>query len=294
MQCLADLSIANEGLTAENAKLTAENAKLTAANTKLTAELEQVTGDYFLLLEVSGVKWLKDANRQLLFEKIQLKTKNETQASYIKQMMQDRRVMLEEVQRQEALLEKLQMETREQKDCFAALLKDLTLTLTSLQNEAEQAAAAFREAAEPLSTGYQSEHEKLLNQLRNMHNEQATCNNAIIGDFFEVAQNTKGQWTMRCCVAYDPDPKASPIDCEWQLWDKNNEQATCNNAIIGDFFEVVRNTKGQWTMRNNKKWCVAYDPHPKASPIDCEWQLWDKDLQMFVVRGRVSKLPKSA
>jgi hypothetical protein len=251
MKCLGDLSIANEGLTAENAKLTAENAKLTAANTKLTAELEKHTVENMQreLLELSHRQELTDSNRlyrcknsDLTDQVFSLTEKTSKQALYIKKMMQDRHVMLQESQRQEALLEKLQTETGEQKDSLAALLKELTVTLTSLQNEAEQAAAAFREDAEPASTGYQSEHEKLLNQLRNMHNEQATC----------------------------------------------------NNAIDGDFFEVSRNKKGQWTMRNNKGCCVAYDPHPKASPLDCEWQRWDIHLMMFVVRGRVSKLPQSA
>lgn len=191
-------------------------------------------------LELSHRRKLTDSNDLYRVQNSDLTVKSSEQAKLIKNMMQDRRFMLEVSQRQEALLEKMQTETREQKDSLAASLKDLTLTLTSLQNEAEQAAAAFREAAEPASTGYQSEHEKLRNQLRNIHNEQATC----------------------------------------------------NNAIDGDVFQVEKNKKGQWTMRNNKGCCVAYDPDPKASAIDCEWQRWDINLMMFVGRGRVSKLPQ--
>jgi len=135
MKSLSKVTAENAQLIAKNEDLTAKNVELTAANTKLTAEHKQ----------------LQDKSKQ--------------QASTLKHSMQQKQVMLEELEK----LQKLETDltkTQKRNADLTCFLTDLTAMLTSLQNEAEQAASALKEAQEPATTRYQSEHEQLLKQLR--------------------------------------------------------------------------------------------------------------------------------
>jgi hypothetical protein len=53
-----------------------------------------------------------------------------------------------------------------------------------------------------------------------------------IEERFFIAKNSKGQWTVsrkanedmaELCVAYDPEPKELPWNCNWHEWDEQNK-----------------------------------------------------------------------
>jgi len=184
----------------QNAQLTAENVELTAANTKLTAE-----------------------NAKLTAENQTLKDKLKQQVSKVKEFMQQKRVMLEELEK----LPKLETDltkTQKRNAALALVLTDLTFMLTSLQDEAKQLASALKEAQEPAETRYNSEHAKLTFAAANTK-LTADLQKLKVADPITLSKNKLGQWEMRSgkrhCLAYDPEPKASPIDCQWQVWDKD-------------------------------------------------------------------------
>jgi len=48
---------------------------------------------------------------------------------------------------------------------------------------------------------------------------------------------------------------------------------------------LKKNQLGSWDMRDSNGHCLAYDPEPKDSPVDCKWQIWDWKKMQFVSKG---------
>jgi len=48
---------------------------------------------------------------------------------------------------------------------------------------------------------------------------------------------------------------------------------------------LKKNHLGSWDMRDSSGRCLAYDPEPKDSPVDCKWQIWDWKKMQFVAKG---------
>jgi hypothetical protein len=217
----------------------------------------------------------------------------------------------------EAQFERWQTESREQNASITVLLQDLTSMLISLQNEAEQAASALREAQEPAETRYRSEHSQLLKQMKKMHSQLHTTSARTIAAETKAAEasaelSVLQQAFQKLQISAEPESvqiqKFCHTDKNWQTFtDHDWEIWVRNPSIQGTYFKqkhqqvnnspvykkhtrdstktplyIVKNTDSQWSVVTQNGTCLALDPERKISPWNCDWHEFDEKGREYV------------
>ena len=155
-------------------------------NAELTAKNAQLTAENAKLTA---------ENAKLTAEKQTAKDKTKQQASTMRELMVKQRFMQEELERLQAENDQLKLQQTEKKP-------EQATTIVVNDNISFQKLDGTKNGAPMYGL---SKRQELF-----------------------VVKNELGQWTVTrrdgVCVAYDPDPKPTPYECEWHEWDDDKQQ----------------------------------------------------------------------
>jgi len=270
-------------ITESYGELTVQNAELKDENNKLKQEL--MAKSEMIKKQKNDLTRAGRENRETSQEVLELqeelaktKNKSQSQASTIKDSMKKQQVLLEELDK----LQKLQTKTQKQNAALALVLTDLTSMLTSLQDEAEQAASALEEAQAPAAIRYQEDHAQLLKQVRKMRNDYRSCleqKEALKQQVEEATATKKNLWDKIKLLQAAAEHKTANQELVFSSLSGSTFielDTTINGACIWqkipdpDLF-AVKNNQGLWIVQTKDGIVLAWDPEPKASPCDCKW-----------------------
>jgi hypothetical protein len=286
-------------LTHANCELTAANKELTDANYELTAQNKELT----------------DANCKLTHENSTWRDRCSKQSKQLRDMMQQKQLMMETFDEKELENSKL-----------LDFLRSLTPVLKNCKDEAEEAALALTAAQNPTQQLFEQEHASLLKELRTMRallrsaiHKQTAAETKAVDASAELSYLQKRLQQLQ----REAEPQSLQIqkffrdgktwtdknwtDKDWDTWVRNasiqgtyfRQETQINNTPVymqhmPEFTKkqpmfIVKNNEGQWTVMTSLEHdaqCMAIDPVPKMAPWNCDWHEWCPRSKQYLSMAR--------